>query len=129
MDNGYLQYTCGNCGCGGSVTGDCSCDEIFLELSKVETDVKALEDKVEELELSGVTPEKVEEILQDYTYDKDKIDEKIGEIENPDDLVASLAFENNSIVAKNKDGVDISTIPASDILSLIRVENNTLIIP
>lgn len=129
IGNGYLSYTCGNCGCGGNVTG-CSCDDIYLELSKIGTDLQVVEEKIEELEISGgVTTEKVTEMLEDYTYDKDEIDEKIGEIENPDDLVASLAINNNNLEAKNKNNVVLSTIPASDLLSGIRVENNTLIIP
>lgn len=130
IDNGYLSYACGNCGCGGNVTGDCNCDEIYLELSKINTDLQVVEEKIEELEISGgVTTEKVTEMLDDYTYDKNEIDEKIGEIENPDDLVASLAINNNNLEAKNKNNVVLSTIPASDLLSGIRVENNTLIIP
>lgn len=130
MDNGYLQYTCGNCGCGGNVTG-CSCDEIFLELSKINTDLQVVEEKIEEIEASGgVTTEKVEEMLLEYTYDKDEIDALVESIENPDDLVASLAMNNNGgLEAKNKNNVVLSTVPASDLLSGIRVENNTLIIP
>lgn len=131
IGEGYLGSTCCNpCGCGGQVTGDCSCDEIYLELSKINTDLQVVEEKMEELEISGgVTTEKVTEMLENYTYDKDEIDEKIGEIENPDDLVASLAINNNNLEAKNKNNVVLSTIPASDLLSGIRVENNTLIIP
>lgn len=129
IGEGYLSYACGNCGCGGNVTG-CSCDEIYLELSKIGTDLQVVEEKIEELEISGgVTTEKVTEMLEDYTYDKSTVDEKIGEIESPDDLVASLAINNNNLEAKNKNNVVLSTIPASDLLSGIRVENNTLIIP
>ena len=117
IGEGYLGSTCCNtCGCGGQVTGDCSCDEIYLELSKINTDLQVVEEKMEELEISGgVTTEKVTEMLEDYI--------------NPDDFATSIVMDGNNLQMKNKNNVVLSTIPASDLLSGIRVENNTLIIP
>ena len=130
IDNGYLSHACGNCGCGGSVTGDCSCDEIYLELSKINTDLQVVEEKIEELEISGgVTTEKVTEMLEDYTYDKDEIDGMIEGIETPDNLVASIVMDDNDLKAKNINNEVLSSISVSELLSGIRVENNTLIIP
>ena len=130
IGEGYLGSTCCNSPCGGHVTGDCSCDEIYLELSKIDTDLQVVENKIEELEISGgVTTEKVTEMLEDYTYDKDEIDGMIEGIETPDNLVASIVMDDNGLKAKNINNEVLSSISVSDLLSGIRVENNTLIIP
>lgn len=115
IDNGYLSYACGNCGCGGNVTG-CSCDDIYLELSKIGTDLQVVEDKVEELEISGgVTTEKVTEMLEDYI--------------DPDDFATSIVMNGNDLQMKNKNNTVLSTVSAADLLSGIRVEGSVLIIP